>query len=62
MRNGSFIRFKTLEIGYSFPFVRVYFSGDNLAVWGPFKHWDPELSYNSYPLQRTFNIGAQFHF
>lgn len=62
MRNGSFIRFKTLELGYTFPFVRVYFSGDNLAVWGPFTEWDPELSYSSYPLQRTFNVGAQFRF
>lgn len=62
MRDGSFLRFKTLELGYSFPFVRVYFSGDNLAVWSPFKYWDPELSYSSYPLSRTFNIGAQFHF
>ena len=62
MRNGSFIRFKTLELGYTFPFVRVYFSGDNIACWGPFKLWDPELFYYSYPLQRTFNIGAQFTF
>ncbi|WP_289192164.1 TonB-dependent receptor [Xylanibacter rodentium] len=62
MRNGSFIRFKTLELGYTLPFVRVYFSGDNLAVWGPFKYWDPELSYSAYPLHRTFNIGAQFTF
>lgn len=62
MRNGSFVRFKTLEVGYTFPFVRVYFSGDNIACWGPFKLWDPELNYNSYPLQRTFNVGAQFTF
>lgn len=62
MRNGSFIRFKTLELGYSFPLVRLYASADNLAVWSSFKHWDPELSYNTYPLHRTFNIGAQFHF
>ena len=32
-RNGNFIRFKTLEIGYSFPHCRVFVSGDNLAVW-----------------------------
>ena len=59
IRNGNFIRFKTLELGYSFPHCRIYFSGDNLAVWSPFKLWDPELSWNSYPLQRTFNIGVQ---
>lgn len=60
--DGSFIRFKTLEFGYTFPFCRLYFSADNLAVWSPFKLWDPELSWNSFPLQRTFNIGLQFHF
>lgn len=62
MRDGSFIRFKTLEFGYNLPFVRVYISADNLAVWSKFKYWDPELSYSSYPLNRTFNVGAQFHF
>ncbi|WP_195630121.1 TonB-dependent receptor [Bacteroides finegoldii] len=62
MRNGSFLRFKTLEVGYTFPYGRIYFSGDNLAVWSPFKYWDPELWYDTYPLQRTFNIGIQFNF
>ena len=62
MRNGNFLRFKTLELGYSFPFCRIYLSGDNLAVWSPFKLWDPELSYSAYPLQRAINIGAQFTF
>ena len=62
MRNGNFIRFKTLSFGYRFPFCRIYVSGDNLAVWSPFKLWDPELWYSSYPLQRTFNLGVQFNF
>lgn len=62
MKNGNFLRFKSLEIGYKFPYCRVYFSGDNLAVWSPFKYWDPELNYNSYPLNRTFNIGVQLNF
>lgn len=62
MHNGNFIRFKTLEVGYSFPYCRVYLSGDNLAVWSPFKLWDPELSWDAYPLQRTFNIGVQLKF
>lgn len=62
LRNGRFLRFKTLELGYTFPYCRVYFSADNLAVWSPFKLWDPELSWNSFPLQRTFNIGLQFNF
>jgi TonB-linked SusC/RagA family outer membrane protein len=62
MRCGNFLRFKTLEIGYTFPYCRVYLSGDNIAVWSPLKYWDPELSYTSYPLQRTFNLGVQFKF
>lgn len=62
LRNGNFIRLKTLEVGYTFPYCRVYLSGDNLAVWSPFKLWDPELNWNIYPLQRTFNIGVQLNF
>lgn len=59
VRNGNFLRFKTLELGYNFKYCRVYFSGDNIAVFSPFKLWDPELSWNAYPLQRAFNLGVQ---
>lgn len=59
MRNGNFIRFKTLEIGYRFKWFRLYLSGNDIAVWSKFKYWDPELNYNTYPLQRTYNIGLQ---
>ena len=62
MRCGNFLRWKTLEIGYSFSRCRLYFSGDNLAVWSPFKLWDPDLSWDTYPLQRTFNVGLQVKF
>ena len=62
MRNSNFIRFKTLELGYKFKYGRVYLNGDNIAVFSPFKLWDPELSWNAYPLQRTFNIGVQLNF
>ena len=61
LRNGSFIRWKTLEVGYQLKKCRIYFSGDNIAVWSAFKHWDPELSWNSFPLQRTFNVRVQFN-
>lgn len=60
VRNANFLRFKTLEVGYTFKICRVYFSGDNIAVFSPFKLWDPELSWNAYPLQQTFNLGVQF--
>lgn len=59
MHKGDFIRFKTLELGYSFKFGRVYLNCDNLAVWSPFKLWDPELAWNTYPLSRTFTVGLQ---
>jgi len=62
LRNGRFIRFKTLELGYNFKYGRVYVNGDNLAVWSPFDLWDPELNWNTYPLQRTFTIGVQLKF
>lgn len=62
MRNGNFIRFKTLELGYSFKYGRVYLNGDNLAVWSPFKDWDPELAWHKYPLSRTFTLGVQLKF
>ena len=62
LRDGSFLRFKTLELGYSFNWGRIYLNGDNIAVWSPFKEWDPELNWNSYPLSRTFTLGIQFKF
>lgn len=69
MRDGTFLRFKTLEIGYTLPKkltqkvslqrVRLYATGNNLLVWSKFKMWDPEMAGNglAYPLQRVFNIG-----
>ena len=62
LRNGRFIRFKTLELGYNFKYGRVYVNGDNLAVWSPFDLWDPELNWYTYPLQRTFTLGVQLKF
>lgn len=62
MRDGSFLRFKQAELGYTFSRGRVYLSGNNLAVFSPFKQWDPELAWNAYPLQRVFNLGVQLTF
>jgi TonB-linked SusC/RagA family outer membrane protein len=74
MRDGSFLRLKTAEIGYTIPLnfvrkikmqnVRLYISGNNLAVWAPFKMWDPEMGDNglAYPLQRVFNFGINIEF
>lgn len=62
LRDGSFLRFKQAEIGYTFKYGRVYLSGNNLAVFSSFKQWDPELSWNSYPLQMVLNLGVQLRF
>ena len=62
LRNGNFLRFNQLEVGYTFKYGRVYLTGDNIAVFSPFKEWDPELEWYKYPLQRTFNIGLQLNF
>ncbi len=59
-RNGSFLRMRNIELGWRFPYGRVYVSGQNLVTFAPFKHWDPELSgWNSYPMQKTVSVGVQ---
>jgi hypothetical protein len=74
MHDGSFIRLKSVEIGYSFPKkwlervsmqgLRLYLNGSNLFVLSAFKMWDPEMAGNglAYPLQRVFNIGVNIDF
>ncbi|MCL3779265.1 SusC/RagA family TonB-linked outer membrane protein [Prolixibacteraceae bacterium JC049] len=74
MQDGSFLRLKTLEVGYSMPQnlikrigaerLRLYLSGSNLLCWSPFKLWDPEMAGNGfgYPVQRVFNLGVQVSF
>lgn len=69
MRDGAFIRLKSVEIGYTFPdklakkaFLsncRIYFNALNPFTWSRFKDWDPELASNgfSYPIQKVYNIG-----
>ena len=74
MRDGSFVRLKQMEFGYTLPHkltnkihidnLRVYFQGNNLLCWSKFKLWDPELAGEgfNYPIQRTFNIGVNVTF
>ncbi|MCM1379367.1 MAG: TonB-dependent receptor [Prevotella sp.] len=60
MRDGSFLRLKNVELGWSFPYGRVYVAGTNLLRFSPFKLWDPELSsWNSYPLSKSVTVGVQ---
>lgn len=65
VRNGAFMRLKSIEIGYTLKSFRFYFTGSNLATISGFDYWDPELGSGnglSYPLQRTFNLGVQYNF
>lgn len=74
MRDGSFLRLKQLELGYSLPQkwtnkihidnLRFYVQGNNLFCWSKFKLWDPELAGEgfNYPIQRTINIGLNVTF
>ena len=69
MRDGSFIRLKSMEVGYTLPAswtkkmkldrIRLYLSGSNLLCFSKFKLWDPEMGGKGlgYPIQRVFNLG-----
>ena len=74
LRDGSFMRLKSLEIGYTFPRrltraafmdnLRIYFNGLNLVTWSHFKLWDPEMAGQGfgYPVQKVFNVGINANF
>ena len=74
MHNGSFLRLKQVEVGYSFPQewlkkmrmtnLRIYLTGTNLLTFSKFKLWDPEMAGDGlgYPIQRTYNVGLQVSF
>jgi hypothetical protein len=74
MRDGSFLRLKSLEMGYTIPerlankvkmkTFRLYLNGTNLLLFSKFKLWDPEMAGNGlgYPLQKVYNIGLQVTF
>jgi len=70
LRDGSYMRLKNLEIGYTLPKslvssmhiqnIRVYFMGTNLLTFSDFDLWDPELGSSNgqqYPLSKTYTIG-----
>ena len=74
MRDGSFLRLKQIELGYTLPNIwtekfhianfRLYVTGTNLFSWSHFKMWDPEMGSSglNYPLQKTYNIGVNITF
>lgn len=70
LRNGAYLRLKTVELGYTIPKqytnklhmdrVRLHFIGTNLFVWDNLKLWDPELGSGDgmrYPITKSFTGG-----
>ena len=77
VEDGSYVRLKNMQIGYSFdlPFVqtlRLYVSGQNLLTFTEYSGFDPEVSggiidglgldFGKYPLSRTFLLGLNVSF
>lgn len=65
LRDGSFLKLKNAEIGYTFKNMRFYISGNNLLTFSKFDYWDPEMGGGSglqYPTQRVVNFGFQMTF
>lgn len=70
LRDGSYLRLKTLEVGYTLPKsivnkirfnnIRFFFIGSNLLTFSKFKLWDPEMGSSNgadYPLAKSFTLG-----
>jgi TonB-linked SusC/RagA family outer membrane protein len=76
MRDGSFIRLKSVELGYRLPKfwmdkfklsgAKVYVLGYNLLTFDHIKYWDPEQGNAnggmSYPQSRSFTAGVEITF
>ena len=74
MRNGSYLRLKSAEIGYTFKGrlidkmfmdnIRLFCNGQNLLTLDYIKIVDPESNngVGNYPMQRTINFGFQINF
>lgn len=74
MRDGAFLRLKSVELGYNLTekasnklglnSARFYATGVNLLTFSNFKLWDPEMGGNGfrYPIQKVYNIGVKIGF
>ena len=74
MRNGNFLRLKSVEVGYTLPAsllkkmrlsnARIYVNGTNLLCFSKFKLWDVEMGGNGlgYPIQKSYNLGLTVSF
>lgn len=74
-RNGSYVRLKTFELGYTLPAsvlrfiklqsVRIYVSGQNLLTISSESYVDPEIGNNRdryYLQQKTYTLGLNVGF
>ena len=76
IEDGSYLRLKNLQIGYSLPErwisrlgmsrLRIYLSGSNLFTVTRYTGYDPEVGggvdYGNYPQSRTFMLGLNINF
>lgn len=74
LRDASFVRLKSLEIGYTFPKsliqhigltnARIYVNGNNLFTIDSVKIFDPEMTagIKGYPIQRSWTFGLNLAF
>jgi len=75
LADASFLRLKTLEVGYTLPSqwikkisantFRISAIGDNLYLWDKVKYWDPEQASGNgavYPLTRSWSLVLQLSF
>ena len=75
LADASYLRLKTMEIGYSLPAVwveklsmsglRISVIGDNLHVWDKVKLFDPEQASSNgavYPLTRSYTLVLRISF
>lgn len=75
IRDASYVRLKTLDMGYSFKGIflkkmgisnfRLYFNANNLITFSKLTLTDPESRTNSapeYPLTKLYNLGLKFNF
>ncbi|MFV0417478.1 MAG: SusC/RagA family TonB-linked outer membrane protein [Dysgonomonas sp.] len=74
LRDGQYLRLKTVDIGYTLPKsivnrihcnnIRLFVVGSNLITWSKFKLWDPELASSrgeDYPLAKTITLGLSIN-
>jgi len=73
VQNGNYIRLKNATVSYKLPKnfcrnylgglrVKIFVQGQNLLTWSRTRLQDPEVTFTSYPLQRTITTGINLNF